>query len=43
MIGWSKINERLLDTTQSGMLLDVSVSPNKKRYNKLLPVKLIRL
>ena len=25
MIGWSKLNERLLDMTRDGMLLDVSV------------------
>jgi hypothetical protein len=36
MIGWSKINERSHDMTLNRMLLDVSVSPKKKTYNKCL-------
>ena len=43
MIRWSKINERLADMTPIGMLLDDSISPDKKiqetsKYNKSLKV-----
>jgi len=42
MIGWSKINERSHDMTLNRMLLDVSVSPKKKTYNKcLISIRLI--
>ena len=33
MMGWSKMNERLHDMTPNWMLLDVGVSPKKKRNN----------
>jgi hypothetical protein len=33
MMGWSKMNERLHDITPNWMLLDVGVSPKKKRNN----------
>jgi hypothetical protein len=36
MIGQSKKNEKLHDTTPKGMLLDVCVSPKKNKLKKII-------
>jgi hypothetical protein len=49
MIGRSKMNERLHEITPEGMLLDISVSPKKKKnsylyiFQKLRPFMILNL